>query len=220
MGAKKLSLAFRDLLPAGDPEAEFVASLAIASNDLRLTHKLLFLCWGDDFSAGERLALMRDALLHVWETHLLVVDSTRQHPAVDAFVTQLADKYPGEILSGEDLVRTLRGEAGATAPKLRNVLRLARLTVAHYPKPGDERLTEVLEALAAEDMAADVEFDDTMASVRSTFADEISHRLALGDLDEEGWRELLADLSSTVLAIIHLADTAVGLRYAGAQRGE
>jgi hypothetical protein len=175
MATKRLSRPFVTLLPAGDPEAEFVAALALASNDLRLAHKLLVLCWGDEFSAGERLALMRDAFLHVWETHLLVKEATRDHPAVDAFVSRLGDEYPGALL-GKDLVRALRGETGATAPQARRVLELARNTVAHYPKPGDKGLGAALRQLGAAVISADVEYGDTMGDVRALFADEIAHQ--------------------------------------------
>jgi hypothetical protein len=175
---------------------------------------LLALCWEDNFSAGERLALMRYALLHVWETHLLVSGATKAYPAVDEFVTELGQKYPGELAKGQDLVRALRGGTGATAPTLREVMRVARLTVAHYPMPGDERLAVVLSELGAENIAAVVEYDATMESARATFADEIAHGSSTGDLDEEDWRSILEHLTTSDLAIIHLADTAIALRHA------
>lgn len=214
----KLTLPFGVLLPAEEPVAQFVASLAIASNDLRLTHKLMSFDPDEiDLSAGEHLALYRDAFLHVWETHLLVDQATKKHPDVDAFVTELGNKYPGKLMNGADLVSALRGEIAATRPQLRNVLQVARLTVAHYLKPGEKPLIEALRALAAEGRSAEVHYDDDMASVRSTFADEIAHRLSFGNLDESAWLELLEELSTTVLAIIHLADTAIALRFAAAQ---
>jgi hypothetical protein len=41
--------------------------------------------------------------------------------------------------------------------------------------------------------------------------------MALGKLDETGLKTLLADLSETVLAVIHMADTAIALRFASVQ---
>jgi len=218
--APKLTLPFGDLLPAEDPVAQFVASFAIASNDLRLTHKLLTFHPDDlGLSDGEPLSLYRYAFLHVWETHLLVQKATKAHPEVDAFITELGNKYPGDLMSGDDLVSALRGETAATRPQLRGVLQVARLTVAHYLKPGETPLVDALKFLAAEGRTAEVHYDDTMASVRSTFADELAHRLSVGNLDENAWRDVLTELSMTILAIIHLADTAVGLRFAAAQAG-
>ena len=214
------SLPFGDLLPAEDPVAQFVASLAIASNDLRLTHKLMTL--HPDvigLTPGETLALHRDAFLHVWETHLLVDISTKNHPAVDAFVTDLGKNYSGPVTSGDDLVSALRGERAATQPQLRNVLRVARLTVAHYLKPGEQPLVDALKSLATEGRAAEVHYDDSVGSERSTFADVVAHRISVGTLVDAAWQDELQELSETILAIIHLADTAVALRYAAAQPG-
>ena len=124
---------------------------------------------------------------------------------------------PGPYLSGPDLVEALRGVTGATAPRLRQLLHIARNSASHYEKPHSPELAVALRSLGSTGQTVEVTIGPTMAQVRATFADVVATELAFGSLNEHEYLSLLGDLTTTILAIIHLADTASALRFADQQ---
>lgn len=216
MKPRRLTFRFAEVFPSHDSVGHFVIRLAAAANALRLTNKLLVAHW-DRLNEDEHLALLRDAIVQVWETHLVVADAAND-PAVDSFMELLPKRYPGEFATGSELLAALRGEAGVTAPATRNVLRIARNATVHYGKRSDPELADVLAQLAQEDVVGHVVIGETMADVRAEFADEVIHRLTEMDhLELEDLQRLMADLSTSVLAIIHLSDTATAMLVADRQ---
>jgi hypothetical protein len=181
-------------------------------NDLTLTDKLLFPDDGSDHDRlpGERIALLRLTVAQVWETHLLVAEAIKD-PACTAFLQQVADAYPDDReYSGPDLLAALAGSGGATAPTLRNALRVARNATLHYPKPGDAQLRAVLQEMTDSEGEGEISHGALMPTFRATFADDVILRLAFAD-DEDLLHVLFAALSDSVIAVIHLAQIAIDL---------
>lgn len=196
-----------------DPVGHFVISFAAASNDLLMTSKRLFPPEHPEengLSPAEEMALLRLALGQIWETHLLVKAGLKD-PTVTAFIERLGEEYTGEKLDGLTLLDLLKGENGGTAPKHRHVIEVARSYTFHYPKPGDPRLVDALKTLDAQGKDGVIRHTELMPSIRFEFADEVMLRVTMEPVldDEKALRELLADTRDTLLAILHLAQTAV-----------
>jgi hypothetical protein len=182
---KRARFNFADVFRAEDPVGHFVIALGAAMNDLLLINSLLFPSHdpNGDFTQSERISLSRMLLATVWEVHLLVANDT-EWPEVVEFLDRVADRYPTDReYSGQELVASLRGESGATAPALRNVLRVARNSTFHYPKAGDEALIKVLSELAIAETDGEITCGDKLPSLRAAFAEQVMLDLALEELD-------------------------------------
>lgn len=214
--AKRIaSFPFSAVFPPDNPVGQFVIGLAAAMNDLLLTNRILFAqdSEPEEYHAAERLALLRLAVAQLWETHLLIAAADKT-PQVAAFIDRLGDEYPGDRLSGQDLLAALRGRTGAVAPETRNILRVARNLTNHYPKPGDVELTQVLRDLAKERETGELTYGERMPTLRALFADDVVLRLAFpGGLIQDRPRlgALFSALSDSVVAVIHLAQVAIDL---------
>ena len=209
---------FANVFPPEDAVGHFVIAFAAVANDLNLFNSLLFPLHDpddSDFTTAERSVFNRILLGIVWEAHLLVAEDAKT-PEVEAFLDRLASAYPaGQKYSGNELVEFLRGEAGATAPTLRNVLRVARNATFHYPKAGDGPLVEVLKVFADEEIEGVLTYGSRMPSVRAEFADEVMMALAMRGLAEpdDSASVLYSALGDTVVAIVHLAQVAMDVRF-------
>lgn len=208
LGEDRRYFKFAEVFPAEDLTGQFVLRLALAANALRLTNKLLLEHW-DALSVSEHLALARDTVVHTWETQKVVSEGAKQ-PNVAAFIEECGQAYTGDFLPGTELVDLLLGREGAAAPPRRNVLNEVRNLTVHFGQPQkgkEDQIPTVLAALAAEDETGAVVLGE---SPRAEFADDVLYLLTkkVGlDLEDP---EFLQDLSRTVVAIVQLADTAVG----------
>lgn len=205
-----------------DRVGQFVIGLATAMDDLQLFNSLLFPPDDperDDFTVSERSALMRRLLGTIWEIHLFVQDAAGS-PEVAIFLEEMRKAYPdGQTYSGEDLLALLLGNAGATRPELRNVMRVARNSTFHYEKVGSDAFHDVLVELA--DQTGDLTGGEKMPSIRNAFAEDVMLNLAFRDLNEGGavtFDDIIELLAPTVIAIVHMAQIAVDV-WLGGQGG-
>jgi hypothetical protein len=189
-----------------------VVGLGAAMNDLLLQNTLLMPPDNphrDDLTEPERLAVLRTILGLIWEVHLLI-QAAEQDDAARTFLDEVAAKYPdGKQYTGDQLLAFLRGEAAATAPHWRNLLRIGRNSTFHYPKPGSDEMNNALARVA--DRETRFVWGDRMPSLRAEFADEVLlfGLLLPADADEQLLRDLFADAASTIVAIVHLAQIAI-----------
>ena len=143
-----------------------------------------------------------------------MVNKAATIPAVGAFLDSMGDNYPGDDLEGPALVGMLRGDAGATLGVHRNVMRRARNAAVHYPVPGsDEFATVMRDAIGAGELGT-VSSYQKMHTLRAEFADRILVQTAIEGLDEDGIRDLFREVGRTTVAIVHMAETAMGLWFA------
>lgn len=206
---RRLQVPFADAFPPDDPVGHFVISLSVAHNDLALTNQLLYPPASPHKSGlnpGDNAALLRRAISQLWEVHLLVKEGD-QDPDVSTFIERLADAYPWTDPDGPALVAALRGQTGGTAPRLRQTLADIRNLSNHYEKPGSQAFKLALESLAGE--AAIVSGrEHGMETVRAEFAEEVMVRLAFNQTEAE-LAEFFSAISESVVAVIHLAQTAI-----------
>lgn len=121
----------------------------------------------------------------------------------------------GESLDGPELVQMLRGDAGATVGIHRNVTRNARNAAVHYPSPGSDQIKHAMrDAIDAGEQGA-VSSNKKVHTLRAEFADSILLQTAIEGLNNaDEIRELFTEVSKTVVAIVHMAETAMGLWFA------
>jgi hypothetical protein len=205
-----------DAFPPDDRVGHFVIGLAAAMTDLLLLNGLLFPPDNpdrDDFTAAERSVLTRMLLGVIFEVHLFVAKASKV-PEVEQFLEELALAYPGDkVFSGTQLVAFLKGDGGATAPRLRNVLRVARNATFHYPEVGQETLAKALRDFG-DDKEGEFAYGDRMPSIQAAFAEEVMLNVAYSGLDprdESTIGPLFSALVQSVVAVIHLAQLGVTL---------
>lgn len=204
-------LEFERAFPPDDLVGHFVISLAAAHNDLSFTNRILYPPANPDrsgLSEAENIALLRQLLAQLWEVHLLVKTAS-EIPEVDEFIERLGREYPGDKLDGSHLVAVLRGDGGASVPRFRNVLRIARNATNHYLKPGDTDLITALESLRGQ--KAILRTGERMPDVRAEFADEVVWRAGVHVDDVDALAELFAATADSVVAVVHLAQAAMDI---------
>ena len=181
-----------EVFPVDDPVGHFVLSIAAAHNDLLTTHIATFPPEEPDdprVTSAIRVTLLRQVFAQIWETHLLVQKAS-ELAEVDAFLTRVAADYPGE-LDGDELVSILRGRGWRDTTRVRQVLRTARSTTDHYPKPGTAHIVTALESAAGSNAVGCLTLGERMHTVRAEFADEVLMHAAIGGKTEEELRSLI-----------------------------
>jgi hypothetical protein len=173
-----IAFRFGDVLPPDDPLAEWVATLALAFNDISYVHTKF-----DEAFAGrayEYLYVLRIALSHFKEAAEFL-DKTSDAPFVIEFVKTLPqaarDRY-------EDSLRRYREQESRLA-QIRN------LAAFHYPElkvvAGQKRLREVQRVLTELEDERGFIFkaaSGTVGESRMLFADDIAGRLFVRGADD------------------------------------
>lgn len=197
---------FGEVFRADDPVAQFIVSLAAASNDAVFLHDLWL---GDDaahqarYTEEENVWFMRQAMSQLWEARDLI-RKAETYDEIASWLTEL-DGETAEYLANLRLVldRLVEGNDG------KERLGKARNHTWHYPSPG-AALKKAMRSLEATTQRV-VTRGPALKDTRASFADEVMFRIAFDEMSGDDFRSFVRDvLRPGVQAVMNFGSRAYG----------
>lgn len=184
---------FGDALPADDERARFLVSVGAALNDLLFLNRLYVPDpqWGllrREGTPGENPYLIRLVASTVFELCRLLDKGKNHRPVKD-----LLDHLGSDGISDLHHFMTL----AHLRPRLEHIRNLT----SHYPWPDEPVLVDAMREVVDIESGFEAD-DDSMASIRASFADDVLIQ-TLGDNEDEIRRLVigLADLVTTAIRL-------------------
>jgi hypothetical protein len=184
-------------------DARFVVSIGAVLNDLLFLNRLYVFDegWGlmrREPTESENVYLIRMVVSSLFE-FLRLLDKGSADPAVMALLNGLDEE------GAEDL-RQVRALS-----HLRSHYERIRNGTLHYPWPSDPGLASALRALSDEEEGVEA-VEDSMASIRATFADAVLVQLLIADPEaESSEEERRTDLEDLIRGLVGHVTAAIRL---------
>jgi hypothetical protein len=176
------------VFPARDPVSQFITSLAIAINDLAVMDRHMHEAM--DEGSSESVFYLRLVCSYLHELGLRFGQARRVKP-VQGFVASLPDD------AREDFAFISRLGQGELSP--------IRQVAFHFPKIGDKRLTQALEAVKA--VPARIRHEQR--GRRMEYADHVAAYMSFGPLSDADAAKLMGRISEAIDRLADFGRTAI-----------